>query len=78
MFGRRRNPSPASPPAGNRLAPRSGVLGADTFPWEDELTVLAAESRKLCRPEAPAVVLAPDLAVAALSAYGVPVLGLED
>jgi hypothetical protein len=84
-FGKSRSsarPAPASarrpaPAQGHRLPPRSGVLGEDSFPWEDDVLVLAAQARKEQRPaNLPSVVLEPSIAIAALSVYGVEVLDL--
>jgi hypothetical protein len=78
MFGRERTkPAPAT--EGNRLPPRTGVIGAeDDFPWVDDVLVIESDGRKLQRPEGDSIVLAPELAVAALTDFGLPVLDLGE
>jgi hypothetical protein len=83
MFGRKAQR--ATPKAGqattrgNWLAPRTGELLEDTFPWEDELAVAAAEARREHRSgDAPSVVLEPSVMIESLGVYGIEVLDLAD
>ena len=86
MFGRRKRlEQPARQvervrAAGNRLASRSGWLVEDTFPWEDDLAVAAAEARREHRlgQAAPTVVLEPSIVIESLAALGIQVLELAD
>jgi hypothetical protein len=86
MFGRRdesrraERPVRPGPGPGNRLASRSGELSEDTFPWEDDLVVAAAEARRERRlgQAAPSVVLEPSIVVESLAMLGVQVLQLAD
>jgi hypothetical protein len=78
MFGRKRTKA-GQTAGGNWLAPRTGMIGAeDGFPWVDDVLVIEADGRKLQRPEESSIVLAPELEVAALSDFGLPVLDLGE
>jgi hypothetical protein len=85
MFGRRdesrraERPVQPGPGRGNRLASRSGELSEDTFPWEDDLVVAAAEARRERRlGQAPSVLLEPSIVIESLAMLGVQVLQLAD